>query len=92
MSDPVISLSDFKAGASQWLKHLQEEDSQAVVLTQNGRGSAVVQSFENFQRQQQSLAMLKLMTQGEADIQAGRTSTQAQTFASVRRKLEKRRD
>ena len=91
MSDPVISLSDFKAGASQWLKHLQE-DNQAVVLTQNGRGSAVVQSFESFQRQQQSLAMLKLMTQGEADIQTGRTSTQAQTFTAMRRKLEKRRD
>jgi hypothetical protein len=32
------------------------------------------------------------MTQGEADIQTGRTSTQAQTFTALRRKLEKRRD
>jgi prevent-host-death family protein len=90
MSDSVISLSDFKAGASQWLKQLQD-DNQAVVLTQNGRGSAVVQSFDSFQRQQQSLAMLKLMTQGEADVQAGRLGGQSETFAKVRKQLEKRR-
>jgi prevent-host-death family protein len=90
MSDPVISLSDFKAGASQWLKQLQD-DGQTVVLTQNGRGSAVVQSFDSFQRQQQSLAMLKLMTQGEADVQAGRLGSQSETFAAVRRQLEKQR-
>ena len=41
MSDPIISLSDFKSDASQWLKRLQEE-SDAVVLPQNGRASAVV--------------------------------------------------
>ncbi len=91
MGDSVISLSDFKAGASQWLKQLQD-DNQAVVLTQNGRGSAVVQSFDSFQRQQQSLLMLKLMTQGEADAQAGRTTHQSETFAEARRKLASRRD
>ena len=90
MSDSVISLSDFKAGASQWLKQLQD-DKHTVVLTQNGRGSAVVQSFDSFQRQQQSLAMLKLMTQGEADVQAGRLGSQSETFAAVRRQLEKQR-
>lgn len=87
MGDSVISLSDFKAGASQWLKQLQD-DNQTVVLTQNGRGSAVIQSFESFQRQQQSLLMLKLMTQGEADVQVGRLSGQTETFAAARKKLE----
>lgn len=87
MTDSVISLSDFKAGASQWLKQLQDEE-QTVVLTQNGRGSAVVQSFESFQRQRQSLAMLKLMAQGEADLQAGRTIPQEDVFAALQRSLE----
>lgn len=91
MSDSVISLSDFKASASQWLKQLQE-DNQAVVLTQNGRGSAVVQSFDSFQRQQQSLAMLKLMTQGEADLQIGRTIPQEDVFAALQRKLDTQSD
>ncbi len=87
MSESVISLSDFKSDASQWLKQLQE-DRQAVILTQNGRGSAVVQSYESFQRQQQSLLMLKLMAQGEADLQAGRTRSQNKAFADAQARLD----
>ena len=87
MSDPIISLSDFKADASQWLKRLQDE-SEAVVLTQNGRASAVVQSYDTFQRQQQALLMLKLLAQGEADIAAGRTSPQEEVFERIEKLLK----
>lgn len=86
MNDPIISLSDFKSDASQWLKRLQEE-SDAVVLTQNGRASAVVQSYETFQRQQQALLMLKLLAQGEADIAAGRLIPQEEVFATLRERF-----
>lgn len=87
MSDPIISLSDFKSDASQWLKRLQEE-SDAVVLTQNGRASAVVQSYETFQRQQQALLMLKLLAQGEADIAAGRIIPQEEVFERMEERLK----
>ncbi len=87
MSDPIISLSDFKSDASQWLKRLQDE-SDAVVLTQNGRASAVVQSYDTFQRQQQALLMLKLLAQGEADIAAGRTSPQEEVFERIEKRLK----
>lgn len=87
MSDPIISLSDFKSDASQWLKRLQDE-SDAVVLTQNGRASAVVQSYETFQRQQQALLMLKLLAQGEADIAAGRTIPQEEVFERMEKRLK----
>ncbi len=86
MSDSIISLSDFKSDASQWLKRLQEE-SDSVVLTQNGRASAVVQSYETFQRQQQALLMLKLLAQGEADIAAGRLIPQEEVFAKLRERF-----
>ena len=86
MSDPIISLSDFKSDASRWLKRLQE-DSESVVLTQNGRASAVVQSYETFQRQQQALLMLKLLAQGEADIAAGRLIPQEEVFAKLRERF-----
>ena len=87
MSDPIISLSDFKSDASQWLKRLQDE-SDAVVLTQNGRASAVVQSYETYQRQQQALLMLKLLAQGEADIAAGRTFPQEEVFERLEKRLK----
>lgn len=89
MSDPIISLSDFKADASQWLKRLQDA-SETVVLTQNGRASAVVQSFESYQRQQQALLMLKLVAQGEADVRASRLTAQDDAFARLRERIATR--
>jgi prevent-host-death family protein len=89
MSDPIISLSDFKADASQWLKRLQDA-SESVVLTQNGRASAVVQSFESYQRQQQALLMLKLMAQGEADLRDERMVPQAEVFDALRARISDR--
>ncbi len=86
MTDPIISLSDFKSDASQWLKRLQGK-SDAVVLTQNGRASAVVQSYESFQRQQQALLMLKLLAQGEANIAAGQLIPQDDVFAKLRERF-----
>ena len=90
MTEAIISLSEFKADASQWLKQLQE-GGQAVVLTQNGRGSAVVQSYESYQRMQQTLLMLKIVAQGEADIRAGRITPQDEVFANIRARLEAQR-
>ena len=90
MTEAIISLSEFKADASQWLKQLQE-GGQTVVLTQNGRGSAVVQSYESYQRMQQTLLMLKIVAQGEADIRAGRITPQDEVFANIRARLEAQR-
>lgn len=86
MNGSIISLSEFKAGASQLLSQLQD-DAVPIVLTQNGRASAVVQSYASYQRMQSSLAMLKLLAQGEADVQAGRLVPQDQVFADARAKL-----
>ena len=60
-----------------------------LVLTQNGSATAVVQDYESYQRTQDSLVMLKLMVQGEADVQAKRTTPQKRAFASLRARLER---
>ena len=38
--EEIISLTEFKSDASGWIERLQHQE--AVVLTQNGRGRAVV--------------------------------------------------
>ena len=87
MSEHILSLSDFKADASQLLKRMQEDDATPLVLTQNGRASAVVQSYDDYQRLQKSLAMMKLLALGEADIQAGQLMPQDKVFAATRARL-----
>lgn len=87
-SEDIISLTEFKNDAAGWIKRLQTQPP--VVLTQNGRGTAVVQSYESWQQTQATLAMLQIVAAGEADIGAGRVTPQAQVFSDLRRELEAR--
>ena len=82
MTTSIISLSEFKAKAAQMLAEMKATDH-AIVLTQRGAASAVVQDFQSHQRLQNALIMLKLMVQGEADISAGRTTPQDRVFADL---------
>ncbi|MFV2004352.1 MAG: type II toxin-antitoxin system Phd/YefM family antitoxin [Gammaproteobacteria bacterium] len=85
--EKVLSLSDFKADASRLLKEVHE-NPQSLVLTQNGRATAVVQGYEQFQMQQDALLMLKLMVQGEADIQNNGLTPQDVVFSSLRKQFK----
>lgn len=87
MPQSILSLSEFKSNASRLLDQLCDT-SQPLVLTQNGRAKAVVHDYEDYQRHQQSLLMLKLMVQGEADAQHDRVKPQSEVFAALSARLE----
>jgi PHD/YefM family antitoxin component YafN of YafNO toxin-antitoxin module len=42
-----------------------------LLVTQNGKAKYVVQSYEDYQYQQESLALLKLINQAEKSARAG---------------------
>ncbi|MBA3623733.1 MAG: hypothetical protein H0W48_04640 [Methylibium sp.] len=60
------------------------------MLTQNGRGKAVVQSYESYQQTQFSLAPLTRLNRALGDVQTGRAKPQDQVFEEARSRLEKR--
>lgn len=83
MAMQVVSLSEFKAKASQMLAEMKVAEG-AIVVTQNGAASAVVQDYQSHRRLHEALLMLKLVVQGEADISAGRTTPQRDVFADIK--------
>lgn len=86
MTSAVISLRDFKARAAEVLSEIKTGE-RTIVLTQNGRPTAVVQDYEAHQRLQQGLLMLKLLSDGEADLAAGRSTPQREVLANVQARL-----
>lgn len=76
-------MSEFKAKASRLLAELDAGDG-AIVITQRGSASAVVQGYESHQRERAALLALKLNGQGEADVSAGRTVPQCRVFADIK--------
>lgn len=85
MNEQIISLTEFKASASRLLKKIDEPKQ--FILTQNGTATAVVQDYEQYKKQQQSLLMLKLMVQGESDIQQDELIPQEEVFSTLRTDL-----
>ena len=89
MASEILSLTEFKARADQVLAEMKVR-GHTVVLTQNGRATAVVQDYEAYQRLQEALLMLKLVSRGEGDLAAGWTTPQSEVFADLETRLRPR--
>lgn len=87
MSETVISLTEFKSNAARFIAALKQHP-QSLVLTQNGRATAVVQDMETYQRQLDAITMLKLAAMGEADIKKGKLTPQSQVFARLKKQIK----
>lgn len=69
------------------LRDALEEAGDPVILTDNGEATAVLMSVHEYERTQDTLALLKIIAMAEKDIAAGRTIPMEEAFESVRAKL-----
>jgi hypothetical protein len=58
-----------------------------MIITQNGEAKAVVQDIHSYERTQETLAVLKILALGNADIEAGKSVP----LEDVRRRFEAKR-
>ncbi len=72
LSQSIKPISYFKAHAAEIIKELNR-DHGTMIITQNGEAKAVIQDIEEYERIQEALALLKMIAQGQKDIEAGKT-------------------
>jgi prevent-host-death family protein len=89
MPNDIISLTDFKNDASAWIERLQSQAP--VVLTQNGRGRAVVLSLEAYRQIEVEMALMRRLVAAKDDAASGRTKSTDEVFAAARQRLATRR-
>jgi prevent-host-death family protein len=85
--EPVTSL---KRGAAELIARARERHS-PIVITQNGKPTAVLQDVASYQRQRRALHLLKLVAQGERDYETDRVHDSAVVDAAVRERLAEHR-
>ena len=71
-SEDVIPLSDLKVNPGKVVNHTKDTH-RPVLLTSRGRGVAVVQSLEDYEKQAEDMAFVKAVAQGLLEIQEGKT-------------------
>ena len=83
----IKPISFLKANAAQVLRDLAANQT-PLVITQNGEAAAVLQDVRSFEKNQETMALLKILALGNAQIETGRVSTAAQAFGKVRTKRQ----
>ena len=84
----IKPISFLKANAAQVLRDLAANQT-PLVITQNGEAAAVLQDVRSFEKNQETMALLKILALGNTQIEKGRVSTAAQAFGKVRKNRHK---
>ena len=76
-SADVIPLTDLKANPGRVVNQAKETH-RPILLTSRGRGIAVVQGLEDYEKAREELALVKAIAQGLMDIKQGNTMSLAE--------------
>ncbi|WP_322042643.1 type II toxin-antitoxin system Phd/YefM family antitoxin [Paraburkholderia sp. J67] len=78
----VKPISYLKSHAKAIVREITES-GEPMLITQNGEAKVVVQDAQSYEDTQQTLALLKLLTLGRKDIEAGRGTPASEVFAEL---------
>lgn len=73
-SEDVVPLSDLKVNPGKVISRTNDTH-RPILLTSRGRGVAVVQSLDDYEKTTEELRFVKAVAQGLADVREGRTVT-----------------
>jgi prevent-host-death family protein len=86
----IKSISYFKANAAEIIQELGEV-GEPMIITQNGEAKAVVQNVVAYERDQETLALLKILALGEQQVKEGKTVPAAKAMRRFRERVKRPR-
>ncbi|MDY0871320.1 type II toxin-antitoxin system Phd/YefM family antitoxin [Dongia rigui] len=87
LSSQVKPISYLKANAAEVLDALAE-NQQPMIITQNGEAKAVLQDLASYEKTQETLALLKIIALGDAQIARGEIVPARQAIEALRTDLK----
>lgn len=86
LSEAVKPISHFKSHASEVVREIVETHK-PVVITLNGEAKAIIQDIREYEKDQESLALLKILALSRKSVNEGRYRPAAEAFAAVREQI-----
>ncbi|MFO1082399.1 MAG: type II toxin-antitoxin system Phd/YefM family antitoxin [Reyranellaceae bacterium] len=83
----IKPISYVKANAAEIIQELAEV-GEPLIITQNGEAKAVLQDIVSYERTQETLALLKILSLAERSIEEGRYRPAAEVFRDLRHRLK----
>ncbi len=85
----IIPITRLKNEAAELVRRVNE-DRCTLVVTQNGAAKVVIMDAQEFDELQETLALLKIVAQGEADIEAQQTCSLDEAFDDAHKAIDGR--
>ncbi|PNU21050.1 antitoxin, Phd family protein [Geothermobacter hydrogeniphilus] len=85
LSDQIKPISYLKSHTAEIFRNLEKQGS-PLIITQNGEAKAVVQNIHSYERDQERLALLKILALGNRQIEEGRVQAAEDVVARLRSK------
>ena len=83
----IRPITQLKNRTAELVREVSER-GRPITITQNGEAKVVVMDVDQYDRWRASLALLKILALGEADVQRGRVVKQADAFQRARKQIE----
>jgi prevent-host-death family protein len=87
LSDAVKPISYIKAHASEVVRGIEEKGP--IVITLNGEAKAVIQDIHEYEKTQETLALLKILAQSRKSLEEGKVRPAREAFRNVRERIRK---
>lgn len=87
LKDDIRPITYLKNNTAELVREISR-DGRTVTITQNGEAKVVVMDVESYDRMRRSMALLKLVALGEADVEAGRLVPHSQALARAAAVIE----
>jgi prevent-host-death family protein len=89
-SEAIEPVTTLKTRSAELIRRARDT-GQPIVITQNGKATAVLQDVESFERQRKALLLLRYLTQAEDEIRSGKSVPHAKAVRHFERKLKELR-
>jgi len=83
LSRQIKPISFLKAHAAEIVRNMGEQ-REPMVITQNGEAKVVIQDIESYERDQDTMALLKILALGNKEIHEGKTTPAADVIKRLR--------
>lgn len=89
ITSDIKSVTYLKSRAADLLNQINETH-RPIIITQNGDARAVLQDPISYENMRNAIGILKLISQGEADIRKGKVKSQNDVFNDIEVKLKEK--
>lgn len=86
-SENIKPISFLKAHASEIIRDLSKS-KRTLIITQNGEAKAVVQDIKLYEKNQESMALLKILAQSSNSIRKGKFRPASKAFTDLETRIK----